>query len=68
MRRVRLTVFWLVRHKAHHPFRHRRTMMVVVEAGDTLLVNLLAQRFLTKVKQGAGKVMDELGCPWKHST
>lgn len=36
-------------------------MMVVIQAGNTLLVNLFAQRFLTKIKQGPGKLVNELG-------
>ncbi len=43
----------LVRYETHHPFGHRGAVVILLQTGNALAVDLLAQRLLTNVEQGS---------------
>jgi hypothetical protein len=51
-------VFWLVRHKAHHPLGHCGALVLVLQAGH--LSDNLSPRLLANFQQRARIVVDEL--------
>lgn len=58
----------LVRDKPHHPLGYGTAVVVLGQAGHTLLVDLFAEKLLANVQQCPRIVMDELGVALETTT
>ena len=53
----------LVRHEAHHPFRHGHAVVVARQAGHAVCVDFFTQGRLKNLQQLAGLIMDKFRVP-----